>query len=82
MSAHFTDRELDVMKVLWRHGPATVGDVRRKLDDELRNWITGAFTRTPEQKTVLTCATGFLRIAPCEGSLRSLQVTGANRSMS
>ena len=32
MSATFTDRELDVMKVLWRHGPATVTEVRRRLD--------------------------------------------------
>src|SRR5262245_35226753 len=35
MSVLFTDRELDVMNVLWRHGPSTVTDVRRHLDDSL-----------------------------------------------
>ena len=42
MAAHFTDRELDVMKILWRHGPATVAEVRSRLDDDLApEWPTG-----------------------------------------
>ena len=50
MSAHFTDRELDVMKVLWRHGPATVADVRRQLDDELAYTTVLTVLRILEEK--------------------------------
>lgn len=35
MSAAFTDRELDIMNVLWEHGPSTVSEVREHLTDEL-----------------------------------------------
>ena len=35
MAATFTDRELDVMAVLWGRGPSTVAEVRSRLDDEL-----------------------------------------------
>src|ERR1700742_1899385 len=31
----FTDRELDVMAVLWQRGPSTVAEVRGRLSDEL-----------------------------------------------
>jgi predicted transcriptional regulator len=31
----FTDRELDIMAVLWEHGPSTVAEVRAKLVDAL-----------------------------------------------
>lgn len=31
----FTDRELDVMSVLWREGSGTVAEVRESLTDEL-----------------------------------------------
>jgi predicted transcriptional regulator len=31
----FTDRELDVMSILWRRGSATVAEVREELEDEL-----------------------------------------------
>jgi BlaI family penicillinase repressor len=31
----FTDRELDIMAVLWEHGPSTVAEVRGHLADEL-----------------------------------------------
>lgn len=31
----FTSRELDIMIVLWEHGPSTVAEVRAKLDDPL-----------------------------------------------
>lgn len=50
MAAHFTDRELDVMKVLWRHGPATVADVRRELDDELAYTTVLTVLRILEEK--------------------------------
>jgi BlaI family penicillinase repressor len=29
----FTERELDIMAVLWEHGPSTVAEVRAKLAD-------------------------------------------------
>ena len=35
MSISFTDRELDIMAVLWEHGPSTASTVRDKLHDEL-----------------------------------------------
>ena len=50
MAAHFTDRELDVMKVLWRHGPATVADVRRELDDDLAYTTVLTMLRILEEK--------------------------------
>src|SRR6478672_2404316 len=50
MAAHFTDRELDVMKVLWRHGPATVADVRRQLEDELAYTTVLTVLRILEEK--------------------------------
>ena len=31
----FTDRELDIMAVLWERGPSTVAEVRDRLDDDL-----------------------------------------------
>jgi predicted transcriptional regulator len=31
--AIFTDRELDIMAVLWDHGPSTVAEVRSRLRD-------------------------------------------------
>ncbi len=31
----FTERELDIMAVLWTHGPSTVAEVRAHLEDEL-----------------------------------------------
>jgi BlaI family penicillinase repressor len=33
--AIFTDRELDVMAILWQRGPSTVAEVRTRLSDEL-----------------------------------------------
>ena len=50
MAAHFTDRELDVMKVLWRHGPATVAEVRHQLDDDLAYTTVLTVLRTLEEK--------------------------------
>ena len=35
MPIAFTDRELDVMNVLWERGPATVAEVRADLADDL-----------------------------------------------
>jgi BlaI family penicillinase repressor len=35
MAAGFTARELDIMAVLWKHGPSTVAEVRAHLTDPL-----------------------------------------------
>lgn len=35
MAVAFTERELDIMAVLWEHGPSTVAEVRAKLADPL-----------------------------------------------
>ncbi len=35
MDIRFTQRELDIMGVLWRRGPSTVAEVRAELEDDL-----------------------------------------------
>lgn len=35
MPPTFTERELDVMAILWERGPSTVAEVRARLSDEL-----------------------------------------------
>src|SRR5690606_35291690 len=35
MEINFTDRELDIMGVLWSRGPSTVSEVREAIEDEL-----------------------------------------------
>jgi BlaI family transcriptional regulator, penicillinase repressor len=35
MDVRFTDRELDIMEVLWSRGASTVAEVQEALDDEL-----------------------------------------------
>ena len=35
MDISFTDRELDLMAILWEEGSATVSDVKERLEDEL-----------------------------------------------
>jgi len=46
----FTARELDVMAVLWDHGPATVAEVRAGLADELAYTTVLTILRTLERK--------------------------------
>ncbi len=50
MRISFTDRELDVMSVLWDIGPATVADVRERIADELAYTTVLTVLRTLEQK--------------------------------
>lgn len=35
MAVTFTERELDIMAVLWQRGPSTVAEVRSQLDDDV-----------------------------------------------
>ena len=50
MTATFTDRELDIMAVLWEHGPSTVADVHEHLDDEIAYKTVLTMLRIMEQK--------------------------------
>jgi predicted transcriptional regulator len=46
----FTDRELDVMDVLWERGPSLVAEVRAALSDELAYTTVLTILRTLEVK--------------------------------
>ncbi len=50
MEISFTDRELDVMGVLWKRGPSTVAEVRDALADELAYTTVLTVLRTLEDK--------------------------------
>ena len=50
MEVSFTDRELDVMDVLWELGGGTVADVRERLTDELAYTTVLTVLRTLEEK--------------------------------
>jgi predicted transcriptional regulator len=47
---HFTDREIDVMEVLWERGPSLVVEVREALQDELAYTTVLTILRTLEGK--------------------------------
>ncbi len=50
MEIHFTDRELDVMGVLWDLGSATVAEVRARLPDDLAYTTVLTMLRILEEK--------------------------------
>ena len=50
MDIQFTDREVDVMDVLWERGPSLVGDVRDALKDDLAYTTVLTILRTLEGK--------------------------------
>lgn len=50
MEIVFTDRELDVMAVLWEMGGATVAEVRERLPDELAYTTVLTVLRILEEK--------------------------------
>ena len=54
MDISFTDRELDVMAVLWRRGSGTVNEVRDELDDDLAYTTVLTILRTLEDKGFIT----------------------------
>ena len=54
MDISFTDRELDVMAVLWQRGSGTVAEVRDALDDELAYTTVLTVLRTLEEKGYVT----------------------------
>lgn len=50
MEITFTDRELDIMAVLWEHGPSTVAEVRDNLSDDLAYTTVLTVLRVLEEK--------------------------------
>jgi len=46
----FTDRELDVMAVLWDRGPSTVAEVRERIADDLAHNTVQTVLRILEEK--------------------------------
>ena len=50
MEIAFTERELDVMAVLWELGEATVAEVRERLPDDLAYTTVLTVLRTLEEK--------------------------------
>jgi len=45
-----TDREADIMQLLWDHGPSVVAEVRARLNDELAYTTVLTILRTLEAK--------------------------------
>jgi BlaI family transcriptional regulator, penicillinase repressor len=50
----FTHRELDIMSILWKHGSATVSEVREALPDELAYTSVLSALQTLEEKGSVT----------------------------
>src|SRR3954468_9304176 len=50
MDIQFTDREIDLMEVLWERGPSLVGEVRAALKDDLAYTTVLTILRTLEGK--------------------------------
>jgi len=50
MDVQFTDREFDIMGVLWDRGPSTVAEVQEQLADELAYTTVLTMLRTLEEK--------------------------------
>jgi predicted transcriptional regulator len=50
MDVQFTDRELDIMNVLWERGAATVAEVQAELADALAYTTVLTVLRTLEEK--------------------------------
>lgn len=50
MTVHLTDRELDIMSVLWELGEATVTEVRDRVDTELAYTSISSMIRRLELK--------------------------------
>jgi predicted transcriptional regulator len=47
---YLTDREADVMQLLWDHGPSVVNEVKDRLADDLAYTTVLTILRTLEQK--------------------------------
>jgi BlaI family transcriptional regulator, penicillinase repressor len=56
MDVRFTERELDLMNVLWDRGPSTVSEVREALEDDLAYTTVLTVLRVLEEKGHVTHA--------------------------
>ena len=54
MNVQFTERELDIMNVLWELGPSTAADVRAQLTDDLAYNTVLTILRILEDKGYVT----------------------------
>jgi predicted transcriptional regulator len=77
MKISLTDREADVMQVLWDHGPSVVADVRSRLTDKLAYTTVLTVLRTLEAKGYVGHEEEgrqhrYIRFADSSGSLGSL----------
>ena len=52
MKPSFTDRELDVMAILWERGPSTVAEVRERIADDLAHNTVQTVLRILEEKAL------------------------------
>ena len=50
MAVNFTERELDIMAVLWERGPSTVAGVHEHLTDDIAYKTVLTMLRVLEQK--------------------------------
>lgn len=50
MPVHLTNREMDVMSILWRRGSATVGEVQNELGERLAYTSVMTILKTLESK--------------------------------
>ena len=50
MEIKLTDREAELMEVLWQQGPSTVAEAREGLDDDLAYTTVLTMLRTLEAK--------------------------------
>jgi len=60
MDIRFTGRELDIMRVLWAHGPSTVAQVRDALEDDLAHTTVLTMLKLMEGK-------GYVSRTPGDG---------------
>lgn len=55
-NVRLTDREAEIMEVLWKLGASTVAEVREKLEDDLAYTTVLTILRTLEEKGYVTSA--------------------------
>lgn len=78
MAVHLTNRELDVMAVLWDTGSATVGEAREALEDDLAYTTVLSVMRGLELKSYVRHTSDgkahrfFPTITPADAEERSL----------
>ena len=71
MTPTFTDRELDVMAVLWDRGPSTVAEVRTRLADDLAHNTVLTVLRVLETKGYVSHIEEVLALALTPGAAQT-----------